>query len=51
MGVCVSMCAIAILKAKMFNAFAIYFSVYLLGKVKNGLNYFILFQITCINFT
>ena len=31
MGVCVSMCGIALLKAKMFKAFAIYFSVYLLG--------------------
>ena len=28
--VCVCMCAIALLKAKMFKAFAIYFSVYLL---------------------
>ena len=28
---CVCMCAIALLKAKMFKAFAIYFSVYLLG--------------------
>ena len=31
MGVCVCMCGIALLKAKMFKAFAIYFSVYLLG--------------------
>ena len=29
MGVCVRMCATALLKAKMFKAFAIYFSVYL----------------------
>ena len=29
MGVCVCMCATALLKAKMFKAFAIYFSVYL----------------------
>ena len=31
MGVCVCMCGIALLKAKTFKAFAIYFSVYLLG--------------------
>ena len=31
MGVCVCMCGKALLKAKMFKAFAIYFSVYLLG--------------------
>ena len=31
MGVCVCMCVTALLKAKMFKAFAIYFSVYLLG--------------------
>ena len=29
MGVCVCMCATALLKAKTFKAFAIYFSVYL----------------------
>ena len=29
MGVCVCMCATALLKAKMLKAFAIYFSVYL----------------------
>ena len=31
MGVCVCMCAIALLKAKTFKAYAINFSVYLLG--------------------
>ena len=31
MEVCVCMCGIALLKAKMFKTFAIYFSVYLLG--------------------
>ena len=31
MGVCVCMCATALLNAKMFKAFTIYFSVYLLG--------------------
>ena len=45
------MCATALLKAKMFKAFAIYFSVYLLGKIKIGLNYFIFFNITCVIFT
>ena len=30
-SVCVCMCGIALLKAKMFKVFAIYFSVYLLG--------------------
>ena len=29
MGLCVCMCATALLKAKMFKAIAIYFSVYL----------------------
>ena len=31
MGVCVCMCATALLKAKTFKAFVIYFSIYLLG--------------------
>ena len=51
MGVCVCMCGIALLKAKTFKAFAIYFLVYLLGQVKIGLNYFIFFKITCVTFT
>ena len=48
---CVCMCATALLMAKTFKAFAIDFSVYLLGQVKIGLNYFIFFKITCVIFT
>ena len=51
MRVCVCMCGIALLKAKMFKAFAIYFSVYLLVKVKIGVKCDIFFKITCVNFT
>ena len=42
MSVCGSMCVIALLMAKTFKVFAIYFSVYLVGKVKNGLNHLFL---------
>ena len=45
------MCATALLKAKTFKAFAIYFSVYLGYGSKFWVKSDIFFKITCVSFT
>ena len=46
-----SMCGIALLKAKMFKAFSFHFTVYFGVWVKFWVKSDILFKITCVSFT
>ena len=50
-SVCVCMCRIALLKAKMFKAFSFHFIVYLDVWVKFWVKSDIFFKITCVSFT